>query len=85
MPKSFSIHSPKPSDDGERVSFTIEANGAKSKGHISRSALDELAGGHIGDLGEVFDKHRDQIKEAARVKWLANPSLDPIVLSGDDF
>ncbi|SCU77996.1 conserved hypothetical protein [Cupriavidus necator] len=85
MPDSFSIHSPKPSDDGERVYFTIEADGAKGKGYISRSALDELAGGHIGDLGEVFDKHRDRIEEAVHLKWLVNPSLDPIVLSSDDF
>ncbi|WP_454739571.1 hypothetical protein [Cupriavidus necator] len=42
MPNSFSIHSPKPSDDGERVYFTIEADGAKNKGYVSRSALDEL-------------------------------------------
>jgi hypothetical protein len=84
--RTFTIHSPKPSDDGELVYFTIDTPGAESKGGaISRSPLDELAGGHIGTLGDVFEKHRDQIREAAHLKWLANPLLDPIVLSGDDF
>jgi len=85
MSTSFTIHSSRPSDDGERVYFTVEANAAKSSGYISRSALDELAGGHIGNLRDVFDKHRDQIREAAHLKWIMNQSLDPIVLMSDDF
>ncbi|MDF3833127.1 hypothetical protein P3W85_09210 [Cupriavidus basilensis] len=85
MSNTFLILDPVPSEDGERIGFSIVANGVEGRGAVSRSALDELAQGQIGSHLDIFGRNLARIQEAVLMKWSANPSLDPVLLGVNDF